>query len=250
MNLEALSISIFGPALLAGLLVLCTHIPLGMQVLRRGIVFIDLAVAQVAALGLLAAGLSGWEPQGWQVQVVATGSALLAALLLIWMEKRWPEVQEAMIGAMFVLAASAALILLAHNPHGGEHLQELLAGQILWVTWADLIPLALISVAMLAIWRGLSGQVGRSGFYLLFAIAVTASVQQVGIYLVFSSLILPALAVRHWSRNNTAGAFSIGILGYGCGLVLSALLDLPSGPVIVWSLALLGLAANLLRRYD
>lgn len=250
MNLEALSISILGPAFLAGLLVLATHIPLGSQVLKRGIVFIDLAVAQVAALGLLAADLVGWEPQGWQMQVVATGSALLAALLLTWMEKHWPEVQEALIGALFVLAASAALILLAHNPHGGEHLQELLAGQILWVTWSDLLPLALVSLGILLVWQLLRDKLGGMGFYLIFAVAVTASVQLVGIYLVFSSLILPALAVRRWPRHNTLAAFVIGGLAYFCGLAVSALLDLPSGAVIVWALALFGLAANLRRRYD
>ncbi len=250
MNLEALSISILGPAFLAGLLVLATHIPLGSQVLKRGIVFIDLAVAQVAALGLLAADLVGWEPQGWQMQVVATGSALLAALLLTWMEKHWPEVQEALIGALFVLAASAALILLSHNPHGGEHLQELLAGQILWVTWSDLLPLALVSLGILLVWHLLRDRLNGMGFYLIFAVAVTASVQLVGIYLVFSSLILPALAVRRWPRHNTLGAFVIGGLAYFCGLAVSALLDLPSGAVIVWALALFGLAANLRRRYD
>lgn len=250
MNLDALSISIIGPALLAGLLVLASHVPLGMQVLKRGIVFIDLAVAQVAALGLLAADLFGWEPEGWQMQAVATGSALLAALLLTWMEKRWPEIQEALIGALFVLAASAALLLLAHNPHGGEHLQELLAGQILWVTWSDLPPLAAVSLGICLAWLAWGNRMGCLGFYLLFAVAVTASVQLVGIYLVFSSLILPALAVRKWPRFQLTAAYLVGGLAYLAGLAVSALLDLPAGAVIVWALALCGLAANLWRRYD
>jgi len=251
MNLDALSISILGPALIAGLLVLVTHVPLGQQVLQRGIVFIDLAVAQVAALGLLAADLTGWEPQGWKMQIIATCSALLAALLLTWMEKRWPEIQEALIGAMFVLAASAALMLLAHNPHGGEHLQEVLAGQILWVTWNDLLPLALLTLALGTIWFKYREALGRGGFYVLFAIAVTASVQLIGVYLVFSSLILPALAVRKLDeRHRLKVAYLIGALAYLIGLVASALFDLPSGAVIVWSLAFTGLAANMRRRYD
>lgn len=251
MNLDALSISILGPALIAGLLVLVTHVPLGQQVLQRGIVFIDLAVAQVAALGLLAADLTGWEPQGWKMQIIATCSALLAALLLTWMEKRWPEIQEALIGAMFVLAASAALMLLAHNPHGGEHLQEVLAGQILWVTWNDLLPLALLTLALGTIWFKYREALGRGGFYVLFAIAVTASVQLIGVYLVFSSLILPALAVRKLdARHRLKVAYLIGALAYLIGLVTSALFDLPSGAVIVWSLAFTGLAANMRRRYD
>lgn len=251
MNTDALSLSILGPAFFAGLLVLATHVPLGRQVLKRGIVFIDLAVAQVAALGLLAADLFGFEPKGWKMQVVATGSALLAAALLTWMEKRWTETQEALIGAMFVLAASAAILLLAHNPHGGEHLRDLLAGQILWVAWSDLPPLAMITLGICALWFGFSERLGRLGFYLLFAVTVTVSVQLVGIYLVFSSLILPALAVRRWlPQQQLPGAYLIGGTAYLLGLTCSALLDLPSGAVIVWALALVGLAVNMLRRYD
>jgi zinc/manganese transport system permease protein len=235
------------------LLVLATHVPLGQQVLQRGIVFIDLAVAQVAALGLLAADLVGWEPLGWQVQAVATGAALLAAVLLTWMEQRWADTQEALIGAMFVLAASAAILMLAHNPHGGEHLRDLLAGQILWVTWDDLLPLTLTTFIIGGLWFTFGDHLGRLGFYLLFAVAVTASVQLVGVYLVFSSLILPALAVRHWhGQRSLAAAYIIGAVAYLIGLSVSALLDLPSGAMIVWTLALVGLAANLPRflRYD
>lgn len=251
MNPDALSLVILGPAFLAGLLVLATHVPLGQQVLQRGIVFIDLAVAQVAALGLLTADLMGWEPQGWKMQAVATGAALLAALLLTWMEKLWPEVQEALIGAMFVLAATAGLMLLAHNPHGGEHLQEVLAGQILWVTWSDLPQLAMITLALCIAWFRFGNTLGRTGFHVIFAVAVTASVQVVGIYLVFSSLILPALAVRNWKPSQRLPtAYLIGALAYLIGMAVSALLDLPSGAVIVWALALLGLAANIRRRYD
>lgn len=251
MNFDALDLGILGPAFIAGLLVLMTHVPLGRQVLARGIVFIDLAVAQVAALGLLAADLMGWEPKGWEVQAVATISALLAAALLTWMEKRWAEIQEALIGAMFVLAASAAILLLAHNPHGGEHLRDLLAGQILWVVWSDLLPLAIVTLGVCALWFGLGNRLGRLGFYLLFAVTVTASVQMVGVYLVFSSLILPALAVRRWHpHRQLAGAYVIGAAAYLLGLACSALFDLPSGAVIVWALALVGLAANMRRRYD
>lgn len=248
MNLDALNLAILGPAFLAGLLVLATHVPLGRQVLKRGIVFIDLAVAQIAALGVIAADFMGWEPQGWAVQVAAMSAALLGALLLTWMEKRWPEVQEALIGAVFVLAASAAILLLSGNPHGGEHLKDLLAGQILWVGANQLLPAALLTVLILGVWFGLGKRLGRAGFYLLFALAVTASVQLVGIYLVFSSLILPALAVRNWpAPHQLAGGYAIGIAAYAAGLALSAAFDLPSGAVLVWCLALAGILSNLAR---
>lgn len=245
MNLDTLNLSILGPALLAGLLVLATHVPLGQQVLKRGIVFIDLAVAQIAALGVIAADAMGWEPQGIKVQVAAVCAALLGALLLTWTEKKWPEVQEALIGVFFVLAASAGILLLANNPHGGEHLKDLLAGQILWVSMSQLLPVGLLTLAILGVWLGLKDKLGRAGFYVLFALAVTASVQLVGIYLVFSSLIIPALAVRNWSvSRKIVGAYTIGALAYVLGLGLSAIFDLPSGAVIVWCLAIVSLFAN------
>jgi zinc/manganese transport system permease protein len=248
MNLDSLNLAIIGPALLAGLLVIATHVPLGRQVLKRGIVFIDLAVAQIAALGVIAADFMGWEPQGWAVQIAAMSAALLGALLLNWMERRWPEVQEALIGAVFVLAASAGILLLAGNPHGGEHLKDLLAGQILWVGIGQLLPGALLTALILGLWFGLGEYLGRAGFYLLFALAVTASVQLVGIYLVFSSLIMPALAVRNWPPcRQLTGGYAIGTLAYVSGLALSALFDLPSGAVIVWCLATVGILANVLR---
>ena len=104
MNWDGLDLSILGPAFLAGVLVLSTHVPMGQEVLRRGIIFIDLAVAQIAGLGLIAAASFGWEAHGWEVQLVAVTAALLGAVLLNQCEKRWPDIEEALIGVMFVLA--------------------------------------------------------------------------------------------------------------------------------------------------
>src|SRR5262245_326235 len=118
MSSIGIDIGILWPALIAGLLVVATHVPLGIQVLNRGIVFIDLAIAQIAGLGVILADWWGFEPQGWAAQIAALTAALSGALLLTWTEKYWPEVQEAVIGVTFVLAASTALILLASNPHG------------------------------------------------------------------------------------------------------------------------------------
>lgn len=247
MNLDSLNLSILGPAFLAGLLVLATHVPLGQQVLKRGIVFIDLAVAQIAALGVIAADAMGWEPQGIKVQIAAVCAALLGALLLTWTEKKWPEVQEALIGVFFVLAASAGILLLANNPHGGEHLKDLLAGQILWVSMSQLLPVMLLTLVILGFWFKFKNSLGRAGFYILFALAVTASVQLVGIYLVFSSLIIPALAVRNWPESRKLiGGYVIGTIAYIFGLGFSAIFDLPSGAVIVWCLAVSGALLNFL----
>ena len=82
MTLDATSFGILWPAFVAGLLVTATHVPLGMQVLERGIVFIDLAIAQIAGLGVIAADALGWEPQGWAVQVSAVAAALAGSALL------------------------------------------------------------------------------------------------------------------------------------------------------------------------
>ena len=121
------NLGILWPALIAGVLVALSHVPLGQQVLRRGIVFIDLAIAQVAALGVIAAETAGLELQGAMTQVAAVVAALLGALLLTWTERKRPEVQEALIGVLFVLASTAQILLLANNPHGGEELKEEIA---------------------------------------------------------------------------------------------------------------------------
>lgn len=239
MNAGAIELSVLLPALLAGLIVLSTHVPLGQQVLGRGIVFIDLAIAQVAGLGVTIAGAMGSEPQGWTVQLAACSAALIGALLLTWTEKKWPEVQEALIGVLFVAAASVELLLLANNPRGGEHLKDLLVGQILWVSVASLWPIALLSVVALAIWFTFRARMGQVGFYVLFALVVTQSVQLVGVYLVFGSLIIPALAARRFApRLRLWVGYAVGIAGYLLGLALSSLMDLPTGAAIVVTLIL------------
>jgi zinc/manganese transport system permease protein len=243
MSPEAPDILIIAPAFLAGLLVLLTHIPLGAEVLKRGIVFIDLAIAQIAALGVIIAGSIGLDPQGLAVQVAAGIAALLGALLLTWTEKRWPQVQEAQIGVLFILAATAGLLLVAHNPHGGEHLQDLLAGQILWVRYGQLLMPAIGTAFVIAFLYLFHGRMSRLGFYLIFALAVTASVQLVGVYLVFASLIVPSLAVRHYrEKRRLPYAYLIGVLGYGAGLLLSTIFDLPSGALIVWCVTIMAMA--------
>lgn len=234
----------------AGLLVLATHVPLGQEVLRRGIIFIDLAVAQVAALGVIVAHLLEWDApdlaHGFGAQAAAAVAALAAAGLLTWTERRWPDIQEALIGLMFVLAASLGILLVANNPHGGEHMKELLAGQILWVGWGALGPVAILYGLLLAAWFGLRRRLGARGFYLLFALMVTASVQLVGVYLVFASLIAPAVATRALGRARLAAGYGLGAAGYAGGLLLSAAYDLPAGAAIVCCLGLLALAALLL----
>jgi len=240
--MEAIDWSIIGPALVAGLVVLSTHVPLGQEVLNRGIIFIDLAIAQVAGLGVIAAHAMDWDPHGIEVQLAAVSAALVAAVGLHWTEKRWPKIQEPLIGVLFILAATGGILLLAGNPHGSEHLKELLVGQILWTTWSTIWPLAALYGIVLAAWYFFRSKFGALTFYLAFAVVVTASVQIVGIYLVFASLIIPALATTGLRRGNRlmAGYF-VGGLSYFVGILLSFLLDLPTGAVIVWTMAVVAI---------
>ena len=239
---DAAQWAILWPALLAGALVTLTHVPLGMQVLDRGIVFIDLAIAQVAGAGVIFADYLGWEPTGAAVQVAAFAAALACAAVLTWTERRWPEVQEAMIGVAFVIASSLAILLLAKNPRGGEDLKDLLSGQILWVDAARLPVDALIYGVLAALWFGMRERLGRIGFYAVFACAVTVSVQLVGLFLVFCTLVVPALATYYSRRRRYLKAYAVGLLGYVAGLGLSLWADLPSGATIVCAMATIGAA--------
>ncbi len=237
MNMDGLDPTILGPALLAGILVLSTHVPMGIKVLERGIVFIDLAIAQVAGVGIIGADMLGLPMHGGSVQIVATATALSGALLLAWLEKHYARSLEALIGILFVLAASIGIILLSKNPHGGEYLKDLLVGQILWVSPHDLIPAALIYAVILAVWFIFRERITGVLFYAMFAITVTASVQLVGVYLVFASLIIPALTVMRMRRFRLLSGYGLGIAGYAIGLSVSAIFDLPTGAIIVCAIA-------------
>jgi zinc/manganese transport system permease protein len=240
---QDIEFNILLPALLAGLLVTATHVPLGIQVLRRGIVFIDIAIAQIAGVGVIAAGFFGLEDEPYGVQIFALVAALSGALFMTWTERRWPDIQEGIIGTVFVLAATLQVLLLAGNPHAGEYLKDLLVGQILWVNYAQLAAVAALTAVVLGAWFGIGAErLGRIGFYTLFGLSVTASVQVVGVYLVFSTLIVPALASRRATRNRLGKAYAVGALGYLTGLVASMLTDLPTGALTVWTMAATGIA--------
>jgi zinc/manganese transport system permease protein len=167
---DGLDVSILAPAFLAGVIVLLTHIPLGREVVKRGIIFIDLAIAQIAGLGVIIAFQFGWEMHGLEAQIAAVTSALLGAWLLHSIEKKAGEHLEALIGVSFVLAATASILMLAHNPHGSEHIKELLVGQILWVDWSQILIAAVISLIVVFVWFNYKNKIGNIGFYILFAV--------------------------------------------------------------------------------
>jgi zinc/manganese transport system permease protein len=167
--------------------------------------------------------------------------ALGAAMLLLRCERLTQRYQEPLIGTLFVLAATVGILLLAGDPHAGEHMTDLLSGQILWVSREQLtISGALTGMLLVAMWLFRRSD---TMFYALFAVAITLSVQMVGVYLVFATLIIPALStvrITHPKRRLQV-AYGLATIGYALGLAGSALLDLPTGPLIVWTLALTGL---------
>ncbi|MDF2181638.1 metal ABC transporter permease [Neptuniibacter sp. CAU 1671] len=230
-------LSLLLPPLLAGLIVLSTHVPLGQQVIQRGIIFIDLAIAQLAGLGVILVFSLQDSPAIWQVQAAAFAAALSGAGLLQLAERWFAQRMEAFIGLVFVLAISSALLVLAQDPQGGERLRTLLSGQLLWVSYNDLWLPALLAVVVLFLWRCAAIRRYPISFYALFAIAVTSAVQLVGVYLVFASLIIPALAQP--KPTLIWHALLIGIAGYSAGLLGSLLTDLPTGPLTIWCLALI-----------
>jgi zinc/manganese transport system permease protein len=176
------------------------------------------------------------------VQLFAGSAALGGALLLSFTDKKLGALQEPLIGVLFVLAATGGLLLLAQNPHGGDALKDLLAGQILWVSYSQLGWSAAVMIPCTLAWLTLRQRLGNLGFYILFALVITTSVQLAGVYLVFASLVIPALGVRHWDeKSGLVWGWVLGMCGYLAGLYCSLHLDLPAAPLIVWCLALLAL---------
>ena len=244
--------------LLGGWLVLATHLPLGRQVLARGIVFIDLAIAQMAGLGVLMAGqllghpehpneLPAWlEPLAPVLpQLCGAAAALAGALLVAGLSRLWPERREALIGLLYIAAASTAVLWVSADPHGAQKLGALLSGDVLGVDWPALVPLAGASALYLGLRRLKPGLLdGGPGFYPAFALLVSLSVPLLGLYLVFATLIVPALVAAR--RLPAWLAALLGAAAYALGLGLSWRLDLPAGPMVV--LCLVGLAGLALLR--
>ena len=235
------------PALIAGLLVAITHIPLGREVLRRGIVFIDLALAQTAALGSIVVtwafhkgGHQAHEHINTGLLFIASYTAsILCASLLYFIRQAPAKIQEGLIGTIFILASSTSILLLSEHPQGGEHLKDILVGQILWVRWQDITVACLITLLVLVGFYLFKKRKNQFIFYPTLAVAITLSTQLVGVYLVFATLIIPALAVYRCKRPLLFG-YVVGIVGYLSGLILSVLIDSPSGSVIVITLSLTG----------
>lgn len=240
MNQMYLQVEILWPAMVAGLLVLATHVPLGREVLKRGIIFLDLAIAQTAAFGVVLANtfwFDGHEHIYIPSTLVAIIAAIIGSLALYAIRGLEVRIQESYIGILFVLMATGIILLLSADPHGGERLKEVLVGQILWLQMKDLLSLFIMSIVMFCVWFYWENTLEQWLFYPLFGVTITLSTQIVGVYLVFASLIIPSLCTLR-KQHAVIQAYVLGALGYGVGLSISGLFDWPAGATIVWSLAL------------
>ncbi len=225
----------------AALLAACVLlVPLGRQVLARGVVFIDLAVAQVAALGVLVAGQGLHDAPGVMGWLASALAALAGSALVWWLAQRWPEQREALIGLVYVGAASACVLAVAADPHGRERLTALLAADVLWVSWGAVGALVLTALGVTAL--ALRGHLARDlTFYTVFAVSLSVAVQALGLYLVFALLIGPAL----WTRRGQSVRWAAVAAVAACfaGLALSWALDWPSAATVALAACALGLAS-------
>ena len=228
-------------ALFFGILALA---PLGSQVLMRGVVFIDLAVAQAAAAAALWAAAIVDHP-GWLVtHIFAFGGALGCAAAVATLARRWRGQREALIGLLYVMGASVALLGARQDPHGRERLSELLAADVLWVQSLQVGVLLACAAGVQMLGRE---RLSRDRlFFPVFAVVSSLAVPALGLFVVFACLIAPAL----WQRAGATriAAWGGAALACGLGLALSWLLDAPSGACVVLGLAAFGILSAALRR--
>jgi zinc/manganese transport system permease protein len=224
-------------AALACVLLACVLAPLGTEVIRRRIVFVDLALAQIAALGAAIGTAVGWDPIATSVVFTLMGAALLSVPAA---STRLP--QEAVMGMVYAVASAAAVLVVAKTPHGDADFLHLLFGNILAVTNSQLAVLTGLAISVgcwLALARRLDPTtVGRGAtviFYLLLGGSIAAAIRSAGVLMVFTFLVAPALAVRVLAVERGAAAVAIlGAAGSGVlGLWGSYRWDLPTGSSIV-----------------
>lgn len=246
------------------------HCYLGLHVLARGVIFVDLSLAQVAAFGASLAMLLGFEHHSTGTYLVSLSSAFVAAALFAIArrhERHFP--QEAIIGITYALASAAVVLVVDRTAHGAEHIKDVLVGQVLWVTWKDVGQTALIYSGVSLVHYLYRGPLIRASFsaaekhhgiwdflfYALFGVVITSSVSVAGVLQVFAYLIVPALLSTLFFRSIRARllfGWALGLVVSFLAMAFSYLLDLPSGAFIVVCFAALPLlfllAYSFLRR--
>jgi zinc/manganese transport system permease protein len=267
-----MDLSLFLPPLVACLVIVAIHSYLGLHVIAREVIFVDLSLAQMAALGSAVAVLAGRSPDSTAAFVYAIAFTSLGAVLfaLTRTEERGRVPQEAFIGIVYVVASAAAILVADRTPRGGEAIKDILVGSLLWVTWPTIARLAAIyAVIGLFHWvlrrrfltisfqpdvaaaRGWNIRWWDFLFYLSFGLVITFSVPIAGVLLVFSFLVVPAaIAFQYTRRQGVLALISwlAGAVASAAGLLVSFRYDLPTGPVVVCMFGLLLLVAFSARR--
>lgn len=242
------------PPLVACLVLTGIHAYLGLHVIKRGVVFVDIALAQIAALGMTVAFFLGHEPDSQAAYLFGLAFTCLGAVFFAYFRHRRIP-QEAVIGVSFAVSSALAILIADRTPHGSEHLKLILSGNILWVGWPQLAKTALIYALLgvfhfalrkkfLQISEDYAGAKANGArvwfwdllFYLSFGLVITSSVQIGGILLVFSFLIVPALCGLLFFATVTRAlmlGWAIGVATSLLGLGVSFYCDAPSGPTIV-----------------
>jgi zinc/manganese transport system permease protein len=256
-----MTLELLGWPLAAALVLAGIHAWLGLHVLARGVIFVDLALAQVAALGATVALLAGHAPHGagaywYALTFTAGGAALLAALRDRRGLARAAVPVEALIGIVYAVAAALTVLVLERVPLGGEQVKALLVGSLLGVTADDVLRLAALYATIgLACWLArrplgalsFGGALPHArlwdfGFYLAFGVVVTSSVRVAGVLLVFAYLIVPAVAgavlARTPGRRLMIG-WAVAATGSVGGIAASFAWDLPTGATVVATLGAL-----------
>ncbi|MDK1022596.1 MAG: metal ABC transporter permease [Gammaproteobacteria bacterium] len=254
------------PAFVMSALMIVTHTYLGLHVLVRGIIFVDLALAQVAALGVSFAFLLGEEPHGLRAQFYALGATLTVAFAFAGL-RRIPgkTTREVIIGIVYVVATALSIVILSRSTQGMEELKSLFNGNILWVRWQEISLVAGIYL-VLAAFHGIyrkqfyslsfatedspqSGFLWEVLFFASFAIVITLAVNIAGVLLVFAFLIIPAFSaslVAHSLVGRLLTGWGLGLFGAVAGLWISYTADLPVGATVVSIVGLLPLVAVVL----
>ena len=259
------AISLLWPPFLVALCLIGIHAYFGIQVLTRNVIFVDLTLAQIAALGTTVAFMLGHSMQAPTAYGYSLAFTLLAALLLAF-TRGWSGrlSQEALIGVIYVVAAAAAILLIDRAPQGAEHLKQILTGNILTSGVDELYTIVPIYLVIGLLHFALRHRLARFEstswlweffFYASFGIVVTSSVALAGVLLVFSFLIIPAaigvLYESKLSRQLVVG-WTVGTLASAAGLAASYAWDLPTGATMVCafgaSLLIAGLLYPFLRR--
>jgi len=234
---------------------------LGLHVLLREVIFVDLALAQIVAMGAVIAFYFGFEHGTPQSFAISLAAAVLGAAIFSWTRMRQARVpQEAIIGISYVVASAATILVADRAPEGAEHIKELLAGTIIWVTWPTVFKVFRICAAVgvayfllrrkfhlisenpeLAFERRIRVRWWDFLFYVLFGLVITVSVEIAGVLMVFAYLVAPAIIALASSDRwglRIGLAWLTGLLASGLGLLASYHWDLPSGPAIVCALGL------------